>query len=286
MAPAANGYANGDPHLPGRGTMASMRFSDIPSAIDIPVSGLDTEEAVEVNLEELLDDSTELCQLLENEKASKNLWITIALAYAKQNQVDHAIEILNRGLASLARSVPKERLSLLGCVCWLHLLKSRKAPRVAPEGQLVSEAKTKDHYLREATSTINDALRINPAFPPLFLTRGVLFLLRASLQSSSRSAAATGDSERLESLRQALKCFEEAWKSSGGRNMMAILGRSRTQYLLGRYADALQGYQEVLGKMPTLIDPDPRIGIGSCLWKLGFKDRAKLAWERSLALVG
>jgi RNA polymerase-associated protein CTR9 len=284
MAPVTNGYANGAQSQGSGPITAAMRFSDIPSAIDIPVSGLDTEEAVEVNLEELLDDSTELCQLLENEKASKNLWITIALAYAKQSQIDHAIEILNRGLASLARSVPKERLSLLGCVCWLQLLKSRQAPRVAPEGQLVSEAKTKDHFLREATSAINDALRINPAFPPLFLTRGVLFLLRASLQSSTRSGAVAGDSERLESLRQALKCFDEASKSSGGRNMMATLGKSRTLYLLGRYADALQGYQEMLSKMPGSTDPDPRIGIGCCLWQLGFKDRAKVAWERSLSL--
>src|SRR5271170_2225507 len=160
MAPATNGYVNGAQSQDSGPITVAIRFSDIPSAIDIPVSGLDTEEAVEVNLEELLDDSTELCQLLENEKASKNLWITIALAYAKQSQIDHAIEILNRGLSSLARSVPKERLSLLGCVCWLQLLKSRQAPRVAPEGQLVSEAKTKDHFLREATSAINDALRI------------------------------------------------------------------------------------------------------------------------------
>jgi len=286
MAAVTNGYTNGGHSQVEAVAARSLRFADIPTAIDIPVSGLDAEEAVEVNLEELLDDSTELCQLLETEKASKNLWITIALAYAKQGQTDHAIEILSRGLSSLARSGPKERLSLLACICWLHLLKSRKAPRVAPEGQLVSEAKTKDHYLREATSTINDALRINPAFPPLYLSRGVLFLLRASLQSSSRSGPGTGDSERLESLRQALKCFEDASKSSGGRNMMAVLGRARTQYLLGRYTDALQGYQEVLGKMPGLTDPDPRIGIGLCLWQLGFRERSKLAWERSLALVG
>jgi len=264
---------------------AALRFSDIPAAIDIPVSGLDTEEAVEVNLEDHLEDPTELCQLLENEKAAKNLWITIALAYAKQQQIDHAIEILNKGLSSLSKSAPKERLSLLGCMAWLDLLKSRHAPRVATEGELASEAKMKDYYLREATSTINEALRINPAFPPLFLTRGVLFLLRASLQASGRAGVSAGEAERIDSLKQAQRCFEDALKSSGGRNMMAIMGRARTQYLLGKYTDALQSYQDVLGKMPSLTDPDPRIGIGCCLWQLGYHDRAKLAWERSLALV-
>lgn len=289
MAPFPKGYTNGATQALSAGAVRDRmeRFKDIPPAIDIPVSGIENEEAVEVNLEDLLDDPTELCTLLENEKAPKNLWMTISLAYAKQNQIDHAIEILHKGLAALGRGGPKDKLGLLGCLCWLYLLKSRHAPRVASEGQLVAEAKTKDHFLREATSTINDASRINPAFPPLFLTRGVMFLLKSSLSSAPKVAGASGNdvSERIELLRQALKSFQDASKSSGGRNLMATLGIARAQYLLGRYQEALAGYQEVLMKMPGLTDPDPRIGIGCCLWQLGFRDQAKAAWERSLALV-
>lgn len=284
MATAAvrNGGTASNTNGTAGGISSASRFADIPSAIDIPVSGgLDADEAVEVNLEDHLDDPTELCQLLENEKAAKNLWITIALAYAKQTQIDHAIEILAKGLGSLSRSGPKERLSLLTCLAWLNLLKSRQAPRVLPESHQSSDIKTKDHYLREATSTINDALRINPAYPPLYLTRGVLFLLRASLQSSTKTAA---EAERGESLKQALKCFDDALKASDGRNMMAAIGRARTLYLLKQFGPALQTYQEVLSKLPGLTDPDPRIGIGCCLWQLGYPERAKLAWERSLAL--
>jgi RNA polymerase-associated protein CTR9 len=285
MAPLPNNSSNGGGDALHNGhTMQSLRFSDIPPAVDIPVFGED-DQAVEVNLEELLDDTTELCQVMENEKSAKNLWITIAMAYAKQQQNDHAIDILHKGLLSLGRSAPKDKIGLLACLCWLYLLKSRHAPRVPPEGQLVPDAKTKDHFLREATTAINDASRLNPAFPPLYLARGVLSLLRASLQSSSKSGTGAADAERSESLRQALKCFEDAFKSSGRRNMMAILGRARVQYLQGKYADSLQSYQEVLSKMPSLTDPDPRIGIGCCLWQLGFKERAKAAWERSLALV-
>jgi RNA polymerase-associated protein CTR9 len=285
MAPLPNGFINGgESAVDYEHARQSSRFSDIPPAVDIPVSG-EEDQAVEVNLEELLDDTTELCQLLENEKAPKNLWITIAMAYAKQQQIDHAIDILHKGLLSLSRSGPKDKIGLLGCLCWLYLLKSRHAPRVPSDGQLISEARTKDHFLREATTAINDASRLNPAFPPLYLARGVLSLLRASLQSSSKSGAVGGDIERSESLRQALKCFDDAFKSSGRRNLMAVLGRARVQYLQSKFADSLQSYQEVLSKMPDLTDPDPRIGIGCCLWQLGFKDRAKMAWERSLALV-
>lgn len=283
MAALENGHTNG---LNGDSYPSTLnqRFSDIPSAVDIPASTLDSE--VEVSLEGLPDDPTELCTLLENEKASKNFWVIIALAYAKQKQIDHAIDILNKGLASVAHGVTKEKLGLLGWVAWLLMLKSRQAPRVASEGELYTEAKTKDYYLQLATSTLNEASRLNPAYPPLFLARGVLSLLRASLYPPRPVRPGTVDtSERVESLRQALKCFDESSKAFGGRNIMATLGRARAQYLLGRYAEALEGYQKALIRMPNLTDPDPRIGIGCCLWQLGFKDQAKGAWERALALV-
>ncbi|OJJ48800.1 hypothetical protein ASPZODRAFT_149798 [Penicilliopsis zonata CBS 506.65] len=285
MAPLHNGYdsvQNGDA-VPLTGPTTAPRFSDIPTAIDIPASTFDSE--VEVSLEDLPDDPTELCTLLENEKAAKNFWVIIALAYAKQNQLDHALDILNKGLSSVAHGAVKEKLGLLGWICWLYMLKSRNAPRIAPEVEPYSASKTKEHYLQLATSTLNEASRLNPAYPPLFLARGVLSLLRASLYPPKPvRAGAVDTSERVESLRQALKCFDESSKAFGGRNIMAILGRARALYLLGRYAEALEGYQRALMKMPGLTDPDPRIGIGCCYWQLGFKDQAKIAWERALAL--
>jgi RNA polymerase-associated protein CTR9 len=285
-----NGFPNGHNHtFSPEPLLTNEKFSDIPPAIDIQVSGADVEEAVELSLEELPDDPTELCTLLENEKAPKNTWMIIALAYAKQNRIDHAVDILNRATQSgiLSKGNPKEKLGLLMCVCWLHLVKSREAPRVPPEGQLVSEAKTKDTYLQMCTSVMNEATRINPAFTPLLLTRGVLLILRASLFPPSKAAGPGNveNSERVETLRQALKCFEDAARMSNGRNMMAVLGRARTYYCLGRYDEALKGYQEVLVKTPGLTEPDPRIGIGCCLWQLDFKEEAKAAWDRALELV-
>ena len=288
MAPLTNGLTNGH----GRGLASdpssrNARFSDIPSAIDIPVSGSGSEEAVELSLEELLDDPTELCLLLENENAAKNYWMVISLAYAKKGKIDHAIEILSKGLSSLSRGGPKEKLGLLSLTCWLYLWKSREVPRVAPEGQTGSETKTKDYYLQSATGALNEASRINPSFPPLFLARGVLYLLRASLQPPSKPPApgVPDHSERIETLRQALKCFEDASRVSAGRNMMAVLGRARVLFSLGKYVEALEGYQEVLMKMPHLQDPDPRIGVGCCLWQLGHRDEARESWERALDIV-
>ncbi|TAQ86934.1 hypothetical protein B7494_g4731 [Chlorociboria aeruginascens] len=288
MATATNDHVNGAANGYGAGSqderITSKRFSDIPSAIDIPVAGDDDDQAVEIDLEDLLDDPTELCTLLENENAARTHWMTVALAYAKQRKVDHAIEMLIKGGQAM-RGGQKEKLSMLSCLCWMFLWKSREAPRVAPDGVLASEARTKEHFLQLSTSTLNEALRINPSFPPLFLARGVLQLLKASLQPPSKSSAPSAiDVEKADILRAALKSFEDAVRVSQGRNIMAVLGKARALFSLGKYPEALESYQEALHKMPDLIDPDPRIGIGCCFWQLGFKEDAKAAWERSLEI--
>lgn len=287
MESFSNGYMNGHRTLPTDPNLVPKRFSAIPSAIDIPVTGIEPDDAVEVDLEDLTDDPTELCTLLENERVPQKIWQTIALAYAKQGKADHAIEILTKGLESLSRGPSKEKITILILLCWLFLAKSREAPRVVPEGQVASEVRTKDYYLQEATGALNEASRISATNTQLFLARGVLSLLRASLQPPSKPLApgTVDHSERVETLRQSLRHFADASKASAGRNMMALLGRARAEFSLGKYADALECYQKVLARMPQLQDPDPRIGIGCCLWQLGFRDEARESWERALELV-
>lgn len=265
-----NGHGDSDP-------APFARFAYIPRAMDIPVSSGDVEEAVEVDLEDLMDDPTELCTLLENENVAKNYWMTIALAYAKQDKVDLAVDIVSRAIQSLQRGgKPEEKLALLSCQCWLYLWQCRAAPRLKPEGQLASEARTKDFYIRHVTTTLNDASRISPTYHPLLLARGVLQLIRASLQQRP--------TERIDTLTQAAKFFGDALRASNGKNVMAIMGQARALFSLGKFADALGKYQTALETAPDLTDPDPRIGIGCCFWQLGHRDEAQLAWKRSLEL--
>ena len=263
------------------------RFSDIPAAIDIPVSENNVDEVVELNLEDLPEDPTELCTVLENENAAKHFWMIISLAYAKRNEIDNAIEIVEKGLASLGRGPMKEKLGLYSCLCWLYLWKSQNAPRVIQKAPQDGETRVKDDYLNLAMGALNDASKINPSFPPLFMARGILSLLKASLQPPSKPLAPgqIEHSERNETLQQALKSFESASRVSAGRNMLAVLGKARVLFSLGRYPAALECYQEVLAKMPYLQDPDPRIGIGCCLWQLNYHAEAKQAWQRALDLV-
>lgn len=277
MASSQNGHRNGVP--------LSKRFSDIPASVDVPFQGGQEDEAIEISLGALADDPTELCEMLENESAARTYWMTVAIAYAKHSNIDNAIEMLIRGGNAMQNNNPKEKLSMVSALCWMYLWKSREAPRVAPEGTLSSEAKTKEYYLNQATQSLNEALRINPAFPPLFLARGVIYLLRASLVSPSKSSGPTAiDPEKADLLRNALKCFEDAIRVSHGKNVLALMGKARALFSLAKYAEACALYQDVLRKMPDMVDPDPRIGIGCCFWQLGFKDDAKQAWERSLEI--
>ncbi|KAH7023478.1 RNA polymerase II-associated protein [Ilyonectria destructans] len=284
MATQKNGAANGVNGDAAAGPV-STRFTDIPSAIDIPVQGDQEDEAVEIDLEDLVDDPTELCTLFENERAAKTYWMTVALAYAKQRKIDHAIEMLLRGGSAIQNNStnPRDKVSMICCLCWMYLWKSREAPRVAPDGTRVSEAKTKEYYLQLATSSLNDAARLNPSFPPIFLARGVLLLLRASLQAPSKTAGGIG-SEKHELLKTAVKSFDDALRVSQGKNMLALMGKARALFSMHKYPESLTIYQDVLQKMPDLVDPDPRIGIGCCFWQLGFKDDAKMAWERCLEI--
>lgn len=133
MAATQNGHTNGVNGHASPVPAPFKRFADIPRAMDIPVSSGDVEEAVEVDLEDLMDDPTELCTLLENENVAKNYWMTIALAYAKQKKIDHALDIVSKGLGALSKGgKPEDRLALLSSKCWLHLLQCREAPRLKP----------------------------------------------------------------------------------------------------------------------------------------------------------
>jgi RNA polymerase-associated protein CTR9 len=67
--------------------------------------------------------------------------------------------------------------------------------------------------------------------------------------------------------------------------MLASMGKARALFSMHNYAESLTIYQDVLSKAPDMVDPDPRIGIGSCFWMLGFKNDAKMAWERCLEIT-
>ena len=120
---------------------------------------------------------------------------------------------------------------------------------------------------------------------PLFLARGTVSLLKASLQSSRSTGTGAGEhSDRSETLKQASKSFDDALRASNNMNIMALMGKAKVLFSSGNFRGALSSYQTALEHAPDMLDPDPRIGIGCCLWQMGHKDHARMAWQRSLDL--
>ncbi|KAI5806443.1 hypothetical protein DFH27DRAFT_343528 [Peziza echinospora] len=275
MASAA--YSNGTAAATDVPAIRHNRFTSIPTSIDIPIQeGEDEEEtSVEISLNALPDDPTELCVLLDNESSTRTFWMYIALGYAKDGRIDQAIEMLSKGKeASAMQRDANERLPMLGVLVWLYLMKARAASRNGGDGG--SEQKTKDYYLNLATSTLNEAIRIDRDWTPNTLARGTISLMK--------SALATNPTEKKTNMDFATKIFDDAYRGPHGRkNMFAAMARARILFANKKYAQALDGYQEVLLYRPDM-DPDPRIGIGLCFWALGYKDDAKIAWERALEI--
>ena len=131
-------YANGNSGTTGDApAIRPNRYSDVPLSIDIPIQeGEDEEEtSVEVDLNSLPDDPTELCVLLDNESSTRSFWMYIALGYAKNGRIDPAIEMLSKGKeASAMLRDANEKLPMLGALVWLYLMKARASPK-SPGGE-------------------------------------------------------------------------------------------------------------------------------------------------------
>ena len=67
-------------------------------------------------------------------------------------------------------------------------------------------------------------------------------------------------------------------------NIMALTAQARLQFARRAHEQALQTYQKMLSINPEM-NPDPRVGIGLCLWALGDRTKAKAAWDRALQRV-
>lgn len=131
----AGGHANGANGVNGAGTMfPPPRYSDVPSSITISVADEEGGQLdVEIPLDDQIqDDPTELCDILEAEKSATSTWVQVAVAYAKHKRIDTAIDVLKQATGVFNRAHSDVRLSILNGLCWLYLQKCREAPRIRP----------------------------------------------------------------------------------------------------------------------------------------------------------
>ncbi|WVW83420.1 hypothetical protein I302_105440 [Kwoniella bestiolae CBS 10118] len=217
--------------------------------------------------------------LLVDYSAECRDWTLIASEHWRQQRWARAEELLKRGITFFAGGTgrhpdPVALVNLHAMMAHLNLHLAKTAPKVIlpitkydkiPEG-----TKTKDYYHKEAAANLNaasEALRTSGAGQddePVSLAMGrVVHYL------------ATGQPGLAHPLVERLLQRQP-------NNLIALTAQARLQFARRAHEAALLTYQKLLSLNPEM-SPDPRIGLGLCLWQLGDKTKARTAWERALS---
>ncbi|KAH9956945.1 RNA polymerase II-associated protein [Lactifluus volemus] len=239
-------------------------------SIDIELGG---QEVINIELDTLDSNADDVLEVLKEGQPRVAYWTRLAGEYMRRGYLDAAEKIALSAVESFQSSGSTSSLpSIYSLLASIQLAKARKAPKLKlPNARqdIVAAERSREDYMREATQLLNhgdqsaaEGGEISAAIKELLL------LTRAIHQLANRS------------MEDALRSFEAVLKERS-TNLIALLGKARILYVRRQYAPALKLFQQVLQLNPYCL-PDPRIGIGLCLWALNHREKAKAAWERSL----
>ncbi|OCH88638.1 RNA polymerase II-associated protein [Obba rivulosa] len=227
-------------------------------------------EVISIELDNLDPNPQDMIDLLREGRCKGWVWTTLAAEYWRKGYLDGAQKI-----GEMARESSQNDSQFIGAhlvfalLANLQIARAYKAPKLilqsARQDILHTEKPREDHYT-DATSLFNlgerKAADAGDAGNILsLLTRGILQLNKRDMDEARRSF--------------------DAVLSLKPTNLVALLGKAKILYATRQYPQALKLFQRVLQLNPQCL-PDPRIGIGLCLWAMGQKEKAKAAWQRSL----
>lgn len=226
------------------------------NTITIPLKE-EGEEVVIDAINDLPDDSNELCMLLTNEECSAEYWMLVSQAYANQGKIEEALIVIDQALKSpyATKSSTAMYSELNNFAAWLNILKS----------DLLKDSfalETANSEVKLATSSASGKSDYN------LLAEAVISL--SSKQNKGKKTKFEKESRNFDILLQ-----------NNPKNCYALLGKGKLFFYRQNYLAALKIFQKVLQLNP-LLRPDPRIGIGLCYWFLERKDLANQAWQNSI----
>ncbi|TFK25227.1 RNA polymerase II-associated protein [Coprinopsis marcescibilis] len=237
-------------------------------SVDIELGG---QEVITIDLDNLDPNPVDVLDLLKEGQCKIWIWTKLAAEYWRRGYLDAAEKIAQAAIESFHATGSSNSLPpIYALLANVQLSHARKAPTLILEDaqhDIVENETPKKHLYGEASKFSNIAQKMvehsgevmDGTLP--FLTRGIQQLAQKNWDDALRS-------------------FEGVLTGSP-TNIVALLGKARVLYAQRRHKDALRVYQDVLRYKPD-CKPDPRIGIGLCLWALDFKAKAKAAWQRSL----
>ncbi|MQM09698.1 hypothetical protein Taro_042575 [Colocasia esculenta] len=229
------------------------------ACVHIPVQN--SEEEVEVALDQLPRDASDILDILKAEQAPLDIWLIIAREYFKQGKIEQFRQILEEGsspeIDEYYADVKYERIAILNALAAFHTYLAR------------CEKSKKDEHFRTATQYYNRASRIDKDEASTYIGKGQLCLAKREFSQAGEyfNIVLGGDPKNVPALiGQACVEFNRGEVSFGEA--------SRTRYLesLKFYKRALLAYP----RCPAVV----RFGIGLCHYKLGQFEKAQLAFQR------
>ncbi|KAF8334987.1 uncharacterized protein EI90DRAFT_3144919 [Cantharellus anzutake] len=234
-------------------------------------------EIVTIDLDNLnTEPGSTIVEMLREGQCHVKAWVRLATEYWRLGLVDVAVDIANNAVQWFMSNGDEASLprvhALLGN---LLLERARTAPKMIisdARGDVMANASPKSHYHQQTAQHMNHAaeLAAREVSKDDVRTQSLIYLTRGNYLLSIRQ------------LDDALNAFEQVLALRPS-NIPSLLGKARIFYTRRQHREALKIFQRVLALNP-MVAPDPRIGIGLCLWALNNHDKARAAWQRSLEL--
>ncbi|KIJ58709.1 hypothetical protein HYDPIDRAFT_33920 [Hydnomerulius pinastri MD-312] len=237
-------------------------------SIDIELGG---QEVITIDLDNLDPSPDDVLDLLKEGQCKVSVWTKLAGEYWRRGYLSAAERIAHSAIESLtANGTTAHSPPIYALLANIQIAHAQKAPKVvlpdAREDKLTG-VRPKEEYYRDAAQYLNTGERAaaeggeGVGGTLAFLTRGIQQLATRSMDDAMRSF--------------------DGVLAEKPTNVVALLGKARILYARRNYPQALKYFQQVLQSNPYCL-PDPRIGIGLCLWAMDHKSKAKAAWQRSL----
>ncbi|OSX65808.1 hypothetical protein POSPLADRAFT_1064500 [Postia placenta MAD-698-R-SB12] len=250
-----------------------MNGTRSPTPPQVPGRSLDIElgqhEVINVELDSLDPNPDDLLEVLKEGQCKVWIWTRLASEYWRRGYLDAAERIAQAAIETLRDNGSEAMLPpVYALLANVQMARAGKAPKlILPDARedIMTEEKPRDEYYKDAAQYFNlgeKATAESGAVGSMLsiLTRGIL-------QMGTRA------------MDDALRSFDGVL-STKPNNIAALLGKAKILYARRQFPPALKLFQTVLKLNPRCL-PDPRIGIGLCLWAMDHKAMAKAAWQRS-----
>ncbi|PCH35997.1 RNA polymerase II-associated protein [Wolfiporia cocos MD-104 SS10] len=227
-------------------------------------------EVINIELDNLDPDPQDLLELLKDGQCKVWIWTRLAAEYWRRGYLDAAERIAQTAVESMQLVGASSSLQpIYALLANIQIARAATAPKLilqdAREDIMTSE-KARDEYYKEAAQYFNQGERASTESGEVGTMLAIL--TRAVLQVGQRT------------MDDALRSFDGVLVEKP-TNLVALLGKAKIMYARRQFHQALKLFQTVLKLKPDCL-PDPRIGIGLCLWAMDHKEKAKAAWQRSV----